>query len=213
MDDPVSRPAPEPSPPRTVRGGVLWPGLGVLALLLVTGTAWVRGPDRAVDVQPTPTVQPMDGMSGMEMGAQPAVEHQAEGHTEQAAHEESSASATVQPAVEHQAEGHTEQAAHEESSASATVQPAVEHQAEGHTEQAAHEESSASAGEHEVHGQAGAHEEAPALSLATKKWVLGGFAGANLMAIAAAALLRRRTPPRLPKHLARLQPLRESSLP
>ena len=187
MDDPVSRPAPEPSPPRTVRGGVLWPGLGVLALLLVTGTAWVRGPDRAVDVQPTPTVQPMDGMSGMEMGAQPAVEHQAEGHTEQAAHEESSASATVQPAVEHQAEGHTEQAAHEESSASA--------------------------GEHEVHGQAGAHEEAPALSLATKKWVLGGFAGANLMAIAAAALLRRRTPPRLPKHLARLQPLRESSIP
>lgn len=46
-------------------------------------------------------------------------------------------------------------------------------------------------------------EEAPGMSTQTKSMVLGGFAGANGLVMLVAAILRRRNPPRLPKHLQR----------
>lgn len=187
MDDSASRTAPEPSPPRPTRARLLRLGLGLLALLLVVGAAWTRGSDDAANPQPTATVQAEDS------------------HTSAASHADAESHGAETSAVDGQPMDMDEM--------DMDTQSMDEHQGDGHAEPTAHEageaqgladeETSAPDGDHEEHGQAGGHEEAPPLSTATKQVVLSGFAGVNLLAIAAAALLRRRTPPRLPKHLAR----------
>lgn len=58
----------------------------------------------------------------------------------------------------------------------------------------------APAGDEGGHGHG---EETSALSAWTKSAVLGGFAGTNGLVLITAAVLRRRNPPRLPKHLQR----------
>jgi hypothetical protein len=83
--------------------------------------------------------------------------------------------------------------------AEAAVAPAPH----GHDESAAHDAPAAHDEIEASHTNGGHAGEAVAVPAATKQIVLGSFASVNAFAILAAAILRRRYPPRLPKHLQR----------
>ena len=126
---------------------------------------------------------------------------------------------------EEQPGGHEASAAHHADQlpqAAATAAPSAQpihtalprDAAEPHGDANAHD--AAGAEGEEPHGDANAHDavgaegeeahgdaKAPAISTQTKQTVLGAFAGVNGLAIVTAAVLRRRSPPKLPKYLQR----------
>ena len=156
-------------------------------------------------------------------------EEQPGGHEASAAHHADQlpqAAATAAPSAQpihtalpgDAAEPHGDGDAHDAATAAPSAQPIHTalpgDAAEPHGDGDAHD--AAGAEGEEPHGDANAHDavgaegeeahgdaKAPAISTQTKQTVLGAFAGVNGLAIVTAAVLRRRSPPKLPKYLQR----------
>lgn len=184
-----------------VRRQLLFLALATLALAMVVAGIWVRGRSGPAAALPVTGVQQMDDHalpahvhSESHAAAPSAVDHDMGGMSGDMTG--MSGDMAGMPADHNHSEVMVEPAAHEHGEPSAPAGA----QAPAHAEADAHAE----------HEMAGHGVEAAAVSAPTRQIVLSGFAGVNALVILAAGILRRRSAPRLPKHLQR-QPSRVSS--
>ncbi len=164
---------------------LFWSALATLALVIVVGGVWALGRDGSVTPPPATVVHQ-------------TADHSVAVHGDSQSH--AAMLSSVDPHMDDAPGDHGADATHAEAAA------------HGHAELGAHSDGETPAHDDEAAGHVGAGaahtadghgDEAAPLPASTRQVVLGSFAGVNALAIVAAGILRRRNPPRLPKHLQR----------
>lgn len=191
MTDRVSlRIAESAAPPRSRIGG-RWLGLAILLLLVGAGVVWTFRGNGATTSQPAATIH-------REVDHARATTH---------AHSESQAASMGDEHTKHDTMANMADEHEGHDRAVATAHEAV----------AEHEHADVQTPAQAIEPPAHSHgQEAEPISLQTKQIVLGGLAGINGLVILAAAIFRRRNPPRLPKYLqpqTQTQPQTQGSKP
>lgn len=175
MTDPVSPNASESRTPHRSRVRIGWLGLATTLVLLVGVEAvWASGEDDTASSPPATTIHA-------------EVDHAGVDHPSAASHADSDT---------HAAEASTGDEHADHDAAAPTEHEAAEEDEHANAETPAQVVEPLAQSEAHSHGA-----EAASVSIQTKQVVLGGLAGINGLVVLAAAIFRRRNPPRLPKYL------------
>jgi hypothetical protein len=188
MTDQVSLSVAESAAPSRARTGVRWLGLAILVLLVGVGIVWAFGGNGAPTSQPAATthneVDHASATTHSQSQSQAAEASMGDEHTDHKtmANMDDDHETMANMGDEHKGHDLAATAAHE---------AVAEHE---------HADTQTPAQAIEPPAHSHGHEAEP-IAMQMKQVVLGGLAGINGLVIVAAAIFRRRNPPRLPKHL------------